>query len=402
MQALEGIKIADFSWVGVGPWIAKYLADHGAETIRIESHTRPELLRTAPPYKDNIPGINRSGYFALFNSNKYSMSLNLNHPRGVEVARRLINWSDIVIESFGPGRMKKWGLGYEDIKKIKPDIIMLSTTQQGQTGPHADHPGFGTQLVSLAGFTYITGWPDRDPASIYGAYTDTIAPRFGAAALLAALDYRRRTGKGQYLDLSQYEAGIQFLTPLFLDYFVNGRIAERRGNRSPSAAPQGAYPCRGDERWCAIAVCTDKEWEAFCRAVGDPPWTQDLRFVTFLGRKENEDELDRLVAEWTINFSAEEAMTKLQAAGIAAGVVQNCQDIHGDLQLKHRYYFRELVHPEIGRHSYNSHAFKLSLTPCEIRMPAPCLGQHTEYVCTTILGMTDEEFVGLLTQGVLE
>ncbi len=402
MEALKGIKVADFSWVGVGPWTAKYLAEHGAEVVHIESSTRPDLLRTTPPYKDNIPGINRSAYFAIFNNDKYSISLNLNRPRGVEVAKKLVAWADIVIESFSPGRMKRWGLGYEELQKVNPDLIMLSTTQQGQTGPHAGHPGFGTQLVSMAGFTHLTGWIDREPSNPYGAYTDTITPRFAVAALMAALVRRRRTGKGQYLDLSQYETGIHFLAPLILDYIVNGRIAERKGNRSPAAAPHGAYPCQGEDRWCVIAVSSDEEWRNFCRAIAAPPWTQDPRFATLWGRKENEDELDKLVADWTCQFTPEEVIAILQAVGVTAGVVESCRDVHFDAQLKHRQTFPELNHPEIGRHTYNAPAFRLSETPCQLKRPAPCLGQHTEYVCTQILGMSDEEFVQLLSEGVLE
>lgn len=401
-QVFEGIKIADFSWIGAGPWTIKHLADHGAEVIHIESGTRPDLLRSTPPYKGNIAGLNRSAYFAIFNNNKYGMSLNLNHPRGREVARRIVAWADIVAESFGPGRMKEWGLGYEELREIKPDIIMFSTTQQGQTGPSAEQPGFGTQLVSLAGFTHLTGWADREPAVAYGAYTDSIAPRFGATALIAALDYRRRTHKGQHIDLSQYETGVHFLAPLILDYATHGRVASRVGNRSPCAAPHGAYPCRGRDRWCVIAVFTDEEWKGFCQAIGSPPWTQDSRFATLTQRKRNEDKLDKLVGEWTLNFTPEEVMERLQAAGVPAGVVENCRDIYFDPQLEHRHHFWELTHPEIGPHTYDAPAFRLSRTPCQLHMPAPCLGQHTEWVCTKILGMSDEEFVELLNEGVFD
>jgi len=401
-QALDGIKVADFSWIGAGPWTIKYLADHGAQVIHVESATRPDLLRSTPPYKDNIPGLNRSAYFAIYNDNKYGMSLNLNHPQAMTVVKRIVAWADIVAESFGPGRMKKWGLGYEELKQIKPDIIMFISTQQGQTGPHKDQPGFGTQLTSLAGFTQLTGWPDRPPALPYGAYTDSIAPRFGAAAIMAALDYRRRTGKGQYLDLSQYETGCQFLAPLILDYTTSQKIANRMGNRSPYGAPHGAYPCRGGDKWCVIAIFTDKEWESLCQAMGNPPWTKEARFGSSVGRKNNQDELDKLIGGWTINFTAEEIVAKLQAAKVAAGIVETSEEVYLDPQLRHRHYFEELEHPEIGRHSYPRPGFRLSKTPSQIHLPAPCLGEHTEYVCTKILGMPDEEFVDLLNKGVFE
>lgn len=402
MEVFQGVKIADFTWVAAGPILTCFLADQGATVVRIESIHKPDMLRTQPPFKGGLPGINRSGIFAIHNCNKFSLSLNMNHPRGMEIARRMIAWADVVAENFTAGTMEKWGLGYEDLKKIKPDIIMISTCNQGQKGPHSRHPGLGQQMVSLAGFTELTGWPDRDPALPFGAYTDLIAPPLGAAALIAALEYRRKTGKGLYLDLSQFEAALYFLAPLLLDYEVNGREASRMGNRCPYAAPHGVYPCRGEDRWCAIAVFTDQEWRSFCRVLGNPPWTQEERFATLLGRKKNEDELDSLVAEWTLNHRAEEVMERLQQAGVAAGVVQNAQDLHLDPQLLYRHHFWELEHLEMGVHRYNALAFHLSASPAQPRRAAPCLGQDNEYVLKELLDMSEEEYVDLLLSGVLE
>jgi len=298
--------------------------------------------------------------------------------------------------------MQKWGLDYEELKKIRPDIVMISLSNQGQTGPHARHPGIGYQLTALAGFGHITGWPDRGPAVPYGAYTDYIAPRFAAAALIAALDYRRRTGMGQYLDLSQYEAAIHFLSPLVLDFTANGHIAQRAGNRCSYAAPHGAYQCRGEDRWCAIAVFTDEEWQGFGHALGNPEWTDDPKFANLRGRKENEDELDSLVSQWTCDLTAEEVMTRMQEAGVPSGVVATCQDLFEDPQLEYRHHFWWLEHPEIGRHAYSGTAFRLSKTPAKGRTAAPCLGEHNEYVYTKILGMSDQEFLELLAEGVFE
>jgi len=222
---LEGIKIADFSWVGVGPITTSYLAQYGAEVVRVESSKRPELLRVTPPFRGNTTHVNKSAYFANFNVNKYGMCLNLNHPKACEIAKRLVMWADVVAESFTPGVMAKWGLGYSDLVKIKPDIIMFSTCQQGQTGPHASLAALGTQLVSLAGFTYLTGWPDRPPTGPYGPYTDIPAPYFATTAILAALRHRRKTGRGIHIDIAQFETAIQFLAPLVLDYFANGTVA---------------------------------------------------------------------------------------------------------------------------------------------------------------------------------
>jgi len=400
-QVFEGIKAVDFTWVGVGPWLMRQLAHHGAVVVRVETASKLDVLRLTPPFRDKVTNIDKAAYFANYNSNKYGITLNLNHPKGREVARRLIMWADVIAESFTPGTMERWGLDYKELVKLKPDLIMLSTCQQGQTGPHAKHPGYGAQLVSLAGFSYLTGWPDRGPTGPYGPYTDTMAPYFGALTIIAALDWRRKTGRGMYIDLSQFEAAIQFIAPLMLDYFVNNRIPQRMGNRDPYAAPHGAYPCQGEDRWCFIAVYTDEEWKAFCKTIGEPEWTKDNRFSSLEERKSHEDELDQLVGEWTSQHDAYEVMEKMQAAGVPAGVVQKAEDLHRDPQLEYRHYFWELEHLEIGRHRYDGPPFKLSHTPCEVKTAAPVLGQHTELVCTQLLGMSDEEFTQLLNEGVL-
>jgi len=398
----KNVKVADFSWFGVGPLTTRYLASFGATVVRIESNLRPDGLRISAPYKDGKVGIDRSGYYAHFNPNKYSIAINIGDPKGMEVIRRLVSWADIVVENFTPGTMEKWGLGYESLKEIKPDIIMLRTSNQGATGPMAKQPGFGYHLVALAGFCYYTGWPDREPAALSTAYTDSITPRFAACALTAALIYRAKTGKGQLIDVSQLESGINFLAPLVLDYVVNGRVGGRNGNRVHNAAPHGVYRCRGDDRWCAITVFSDDEWEAFCNVVGNLEWTRDPKFATLLARKKNEEELNRLVENWTINFSAEEVMTLMQQAGIAAGVVKNAKDVYEDPQLRERDAFWRLDHREIGPCTHLGAPFKMSKTPAKAERPAPCLGEHTEYVCRQFLGMSQEEFDELLVAGVFE
>jgi benzylsuccinate CoA-transferase BbsF subunit len=401
-QALEGVKVADFTWVAAGPLTTNYLAQCGATVVKIESITKPDGIRTFPPNKDNQAGPNRSLLFSMENANKLSMTLNLKHSKGLEIAKRLVAWADIVAENYRPGTMARWGLGYEDLKKINPSIIMFSSSAQGQTGPDAGMGATGITLQSLSGFTHLTGWPDRDPAPPWGAYTDLTAPAFGAAALMAALDYRDRTGKGQYLDLSQYEAGLHYLSPAILDYHVNGRIAGRTGNARSYAAPHGVYRCSGEERWCCIAIFNEKEWMAFRQVIGEPGWTKEERFSTFLKRKENEAELNELVETWTSRHSPEDVMDILQKRGISAGVVKNAQDIDEDPQLKEREFLKKLDHPEIGPISHRSVGFKLSRTPCGPVRPGPCLGEHTEQVCREFLGMSDEEFVDLITAGVFE
>ena len=400
-KLLEGIKVADFCWVWVGPMSTKTLADQGAEVIRIESKTRPGIWRTTPPFKDNVFGFNNGVVFNVINSGKLSVTINLSKPQGVELAKRIVAWADVVTENFAGGAMERMGLGYEELKKTKPDIIMLSACMMGQTGPYYSMPGLGQHLTGLSGFTYIHGWPDRPPADL-GHYTDFIAPRFNALAIMAAIDYRRRTGKGQYLDMSQYEGAIHLMSPLLLDYTVNQRVAGRVGNLSPYAAPHNAYPCRGEDKWCAIAVFTDEEWRSFCRVVGDPAWTRDPRFATLEARKENEEELDKLVEEWTVSQTAEEVMAMMQQAGVAAGVLQTKEDLmENDPQLGHRNFFPKVDHPEMGEFFTMGPLYKLSKSTYEPKR-APLIGEHNEYVFSEILHLSDEEIAELVIEEVIE
>ena len=402
MQALGGLKVADFSWFISGPLTAKFLGDCGAEVVHIESGTSPDNMRSTIPMRDNVPGINRSAAFARYNSSKYGLSLNLKQPNGVDMAKKIVAWADVVVENFSSGTMERLGLGYEDLKKARADIIMVSLPMFGHTGPWAKHPGLGSQLTDLIGFGNVTGWPDREPSSPPGAYTDFITPYFAVCAIMAALDYRRRTGRGQYIEISQYEAGIHFLTPVIMDWFVHGRQPNRAGNRCRGVAPYGVYRCRGHERWCAIAVFTEGEWRSLCGVIEKPILAEDPRFATGLARVENCEQLDGLIEEWTSNRSDEEVMSLMQGAGVAAGAVLNGRDLGEDAHLNARSFYKELVHPEIGHHRYLLPPFRLSKTPGEPRMAAPCLGQHNEYVCKRILGMSDEEFVRLLNEGVFD
>jgi benzylsuccinate CoA-transferase BbsF subunit len=396
MKALEGVKIADFTWVAAGPLTTVHLANYGATVVRVESATRPDGMRTFPPNKDNIPGVNRSLLFAHENGNKFSATFNLNDPKGMDVAKRLIAWADVVSENFRPGQMEKWGLGYENLVKINPSIIMFRSSAQGQTGRYSRLGTIGNNLHSLTGFTYITGWPDREPVPPWGAFTDVTVPTMGVAMIAAALEYRDRTGEGQCLDLSQYEASLHYLAPAILDYEVNGRVAGREGNSCSYAAPHGVYRCKGDDRWCSIAVFDDKEWNSFCDVLGRPPWTDSPDFSTLLARKENESKLNFLVEKWTMHHEAEEVMTLMQDADISAGLVENGADMLYDPQFQERGFYQRLNHSEMGDVIHRGAASQLSETPWAFDRPSPCMGEHTEYVCREFLKMSDEEFVELL------
>jgi benzylsuccinate CoA-transferase BbsF subunit len=279
----------------------KFMANMGATVVHVESYTRPDLTRVSYPYKDLQAGINRSAFFTLFNDSKYGITLNLNMPQAQEVARRLVyEWADVVADAHLPGLMEKWGLDYETLRKKKPDLIHIATALQGKTGPYSSMPGHGMAGVSLAGFTEITGWPDGEPVIPWGAYSDFVTFPHMVTALIAALIYKRKTGKGQFIELSQLEATLQFLAPPLMDYMINGRIMTRMGNRSPYAAPHAIYRCQGEgEKWCAIVVSNEEEWDNFCRVIGNPDWTKDPKFTTFRARKENEDELNEFVEKWT-------------------------------------------------------------------------------------------------------
>ena len=398
----SGLKVADFCWVGVGPIVGRILAEFGATVIRVESETRPDPLRTMPPFKDNKPGLNRSVFYTGPNCNKRSLALDLNNPKARKVAKKLIAWSDIMGESFGPGVMKKWGLGYDEVKKINPEIIYYSTCMQGQTGPHRSFRGFGLHMAGLSGLYHILGWPDLEPVGPYGAYADFIAWLWMRALVLAALDYKRRTGKGQYIDLSQLEASMHFLTPLLLDYHVNRRDSPRAGNADKYSCPHGVYPCLGKENWIALAVENEGEWKGFCEALGNPPWCGDPRFSTFPARKANEDELNRLIGEWTRRFEAFYLMGHLQSHGVGAGVVLKSSQAYEDPQLNHRPVRVILDHPEIGPHGYPTTGSVFSKMSSRFWRHAPLLGQDTDWVLRDVLKLSEGEILDLKSADALK
>ncbi|MBI2864393.1 MAG: CoA transferase [Chloroflexi bacterium] len=413
-RPFAGIRIADFSWYAAGPIITRFFAQFGAEVIKLESHAKPDGLRQNGPFAGGTPGISLpasttinsldlSGYFANYNYNKLSLQVDLNLPRGREIAKRLVRISDIVIDNFTPRVMEKWKLTYEDLAQIKPDIIMADLPMLGLVGPQRDYMGFGYALSSLAGIDHLTGMPDDLPTSTGTNFPDySCNPCHTTVALLAALRYRQRTGKGQHIEVSQLESTAQILGTAIIDYTVNGRVQGRRGNTHPSACPHGVYRCKGNDRWCAVTVFTDAEWVSLCRAMGRELLATDSDFGSFQSRRAREADVNRLVEEWTTSLSPEEVMETLQRVGVAAGVVQTAEDaLDRDPQLAARKHWVYLDHPEAGRMVHDGDTFKLSRTPSQFHSPAPCLGQHTNWVCQELLGINADEVSALREEKVL-
>ena len=397
-----GTTILEFGGGAAGPVATRYFADHGATVIRVESRQRPDFLRTLRLTPDSPGGLDGAHHFAVLNANKLSVALNLSRPEGVAVARRLALWAEAVAENFAPGAMAKWGLDYASLVKERPDLVMISTCLNGQTGPERHYPGFGGQGSALAGFNHLTGWPDREPVGPFGTITDSLSPRFAALLLASALLHRRRTGQGQHIDLAQVEAGIVCLSEAMLTWSANGEILTRMGNRSRHEAPHGVFPCAGKDRWVAIVVHDDEDWRRLLRVMGEPAWGTDPGLATTAGRLARVDEVERRLAEWTAGQEAEAVAERLQAACVEAGPVEDFADLHEDPQLAHRRHFREVEHAVLGRHPVETHALRFSALEPRIQSPAPRLGEHTEHVLRELLGMEGGEFARLAKAGVFE
>jgi crotonobetainyl-CoA:carnitine CoA-transferase CaiB-like acyl-CoA transferase len=400
-RALDGLKVLDFTWAFAGPAATRYLADYGATVVRVESAKRLDALRTVGPFKDGHAGVERSGGYVNANVGKYGLSLNLSTSEAREVAMRLVKWTDIVIENFSPKVMRSWGMSYEALREIKPDLIMLSSCLNGQTGPQAMLAGYGTMGASIAGFGELTGWPDRPPAAPFAAYTDYTSPKFTVAALLAAVDHRRRTGEGQYIDLSQAECSIHTIGRAVLDYTVNGRVPTRMGNALREYAPSGVYPCLGTDRWVAIAAPTEDAWRALCVASGRG-WAEDRRFATETARRENREALDEAIGAWTAGFEPGALEDLLQAVGVPVHRASTSADVLADPQLKEREHVVELEHPRLGPVPIETSRMRFGRTPAVVTWLAPGIGEHNDHVLREILGMSDEEITELVTDGVLE
>ena len=387
--ALRGIRVLDFTWIHAGPSATRILSDQGAEVIKVESNNALSVV--GGPASATARGL---GQRHNWNAGKLSISLNMKTAQGIDIAKRLAAISDVVAENFSGRVMPSWGLDYDSIRAINPSIIMLSMSGFGRTGPWKDRVSYGQTLQAWSGFTELTGFPDADPSGPASAYSDAVGGMAGAQAVLLALMHRARTGRGQWLDVSQFESLSSLLETLVLDMSVNGAdaVSTRTGNRLPhGGAPHGAYRCLGADRWVAITVFTDAEWRSLVDVMGNPPWAGDPRFVTAEARERNADALDAFVESWTIQHTAEDVMARLQAAGVAAGVVQTGEDLSRDPQLQERGFFRRVPDHQGELRTIERAPYKLSRTPGSVIRAAPAFAADMTYVLRELLGMTDEE-----------
>lgn len=402
---LAGLRVTDLTWVLAGPLLTRILADFGAQVIKIESRAKMDGLRFYGPWQNNkkMPPELGCGFYDLYNRNKLDLTLNLKNPKGVDIFKRLVKKSDVLAENFSARGMKKFGLEYPILKEINPQLIMISMAGMGHTGVYKDYISFGPVLQALSGFSLLTGFPSKEPVGIGNSYPDHTAATHGAFAVLSALEYRRRTGKGQYIDLSQHETAVVFLGTQIMNYAANKEIAQRQGNRHPYAAPHGCYRCKGEDRWCVIAVFNNAEWHRLCDVIGIKDLRKDDRYASLENRMRNADQIDVIIEKWTINYFAEEVMQKMQKAGIACGVVQNIEDLmKNDPHLRNRRFYEDIEMPLGGKAAWEGMQFKLSKTPGSIRSAAPILGQDNDYVLKEILEMTPEEIEKYAEEGAFE
>ena len=412
-RPLAGIRVVDFTWVRAGPWAARWLATFGAEVIKVEWPENLDILRlnrfTVPPGVE--PGPNSTGQFADTNANKLGISVNVRTPKGLELVQRLISVSDIVIENFSSRIMERWGLGYPELQKLRPDIIYVSMAGFGQTGRNHWHGTMGPAAQALSGLTFLSGLPENPPAGWGWSYLDDTGGMYGAMCALTALRHRSATGQGQHVDLSQMITGITLVGPAFLDRTVNGRESRREGYppgnrtvwpgaptvnnyRGPTVAPHNAYRTKGGgyNDWCVIACFSDQEWQSLVQLMGNPAWTTDSSLNTLAGRIQRQEEIDQDIEKWTLTLEKYELTKKCQAAGVRAIAVQSSQDrVEHDPQLRERGMYTELEHPMLGTWKFQNAPFKLSKSPAEVYRPPPMIGEHNKEIMEDLLGISHQE-----------
>ncbi|MDY6933955.1 MAG: CoA transferase [Spirochaetota bacterium] len=397
---LEGVRVLDFTFAWAGPYATMLLAFMGAEVIKVESNTRLDHSRmfsiiTREMYDD----VNKSTVFNDMNLSKLSVNLNLKDSRSIEIAKRIMKISDIVAENMRPGVMDKLGLGYDVAREVNPNIIYLSSSARGSEGPERSYSGYAPGFGAMGGLSNIIGDPD-DPPSMMGGEMDLLSGTASVFAILAALNYRQKTGEGQYIDLSSSEAGSVCIGEVFMDYFMNGKVQTREGNKDGIMAPHNCYPCKGNDRWISIAVETDEEWSSLCNAIGNPEWTIDERFSDAYSRWNNQEELDKLIGEWTIHYETFEVMEILQKAKVAALPSYNSQDLFSDPHLKEREFATKVEHPLIGETVVIAPPWKTSTLPVHVQC-GPLFGQHNDYVFGELLGMSKDDISKLVEDNVI-
>jgi benzylsuccinate CoA-transferase BbsF subunit len=400
---LSGIRVLDFSWVWAGPFCTLQLAHMGADVIRVESKNRLCTTRRIPPFADEVPGINRAGYYNQYNQAKRSIALNLRHPGAVAIAHQLVRQCDVVTENFAAGVIERLGLGYETLRQLRPDLIMLSISGFGRCGPYQSLAGYGPAVSALSGFVEATGYQDGAPQQLGISYADPSAGVLAAAAIVAALINRDRTGAGMYIDQSLLEPAVALLAEALLDFAMNGREPRRIGNRDPLMAPHNCYKARGDaNQWVTIAVATEREWRSLCRVMGHEQLADDPRFCTAPARKRNEDALDEIITAWTTARDRWEVTRSLQEAGVCAFPSLSNKDLVHDPHLRRRGFIHAREHPEVGKRLHAGIPWTLNGNPVEVRRAAPLLGADTESVLDELLGLGSDEIARLRREGVLE
>lgn len=389
---MAGIRVLDFSWGGAGPFATKALADHGAEVIKVETSTHYDFPRTMAPYANKQKGINRSAYFSNRNSSKLGVTLNLKSKDAIAIIKKLIPSCDLVVNNFRAGVLERAGLGYQDVAELRPDVIYVSMPLQGTGGPQANYSGVGHTLNVLAGIYGMTAYDDGTVAGPGTNYPDhSVNPGHALAAIMAALIHRRRTGRGQYIEVSQLESTLNLLGPSILAYSLNRQNPAPQGNTSAEAAPYGVFPCANGE-WIAISVSDDRQWQGLAKVASAEAFAREARLASAAARQAAAKELAKAVAAWTTGQDAFALMRALQENGVPAGVVQNARHlVDGDPQLAHRGHFVTLDHPEMGPTVYNNAPYRLSRTPGGPRRAAPLLGQHNHLVFNAMLGIGDDE-----------
>ncbi len=395
---LEGIRVCDLTWVIAGPVATRVLGDFGAEILKIEHEQAVDPVRMGRPTVGGPPNLNNSGFFNYINRNKLSVLLNVRHPMGMDVLKRIIAESDVVIENFSSEVLESWDLGYEQLREIREDIIYCSVSGFGHSGRDHFYTTWGPTAQALAGLTAMSGMPGKPPAGWGYSYMDHTAGYYAAYAVMMALYHRNKTGEGQHIDISQAEAGMVLTGPAVLDYTVNGRSWRREGmppgNHAwePSAAPHNVYRCEGEDRWIAIAVMSDAEWQALVRAMDEPEWAAESRYDTLEGRLGDERLIDEKIEAWTSENDRYRLMELLQAAGVRASVVQNPEDrVEHDPQSQARGWWGSMEHEQLGVHTHDGVNPRLSKTPGEARIPSPMIGQHTSEVMSRVIGMSEAE-----------